>query len=251
MRARDLGRKLQRSEFFMNAASSLAARHIRTVYATSEVIRDPEDTGAKLLKYHPSIVAMWHGQFLLLPLFKPKTMPVYNMVAKHSDGEMIARTLLRFDMGLIRGGGAGGRGRDRGGAGALRGALKALRSNVTVALTTDVPPGPARIAGMGIVTLARMSGRPILPAAVATERFVALPTWSRMTINLPFTKLALVIGDPVYVPNDADEATMEICRQQVEAGMNVATNRAYELAGGDVRRTAPKPPPAPCCTPAI
>ena len=112
------------------------------------------------------IVAMWHGQFLLLPLIKPKTVPVHNMVAKHTDGEMIARTLLHFDMGLIRGAGAGEKGKDRGGAGALRAALKALRANITVALTTDIPPGPARVAGMGIVTLARMSGRPIVPLAV-------------------------------------------------------------------------------------
>ncbi|MGO8952949.1 MAG: glycosyltransferase N-terminal domain-containing protein [Rhodomicrobium sp.] len=243
--AKGVGRRLQQSEFFLNAVSGLAARHIRSVHATSEVIRDPADTDAKLLEYHPSIVAMWHGQFLLVPLIKPKTMPVSDMVAKHTDGEMIARTLLRFDMGLIRGAGAGEKGKDRGGAGALRAALKALRGNTTVALTTDIPPGPARVAGMGIVTLARMSGRPILPVAVATGRFVALPTWSRLTVNLPFTKLAMVVGDPIYVPRDASEEEMEAFRQQVEAGMNATTDRAYRLAGSDSRKTAPKPPRAP------
>ena len=179
---------------------------------------------------------MWHGQFLLLPHIKPKTMPVSDMVAKHSDGEMIARTLVRFDMGLIRGAGAGEKGKDRGGAGALRAAVKALRQNITVAMTTDIPPGPARIAGMGIVTLARMSGRPIVPAAVATGRFFTLPTWSRLTINLPFTKLAMVVGDPIYVPRDADEETLEALRQKVEAGMNATTERAYKLAGSDAQQ---------------
>ena len=107
-------------------------------------------------------------------------------------------------------------------------------------MTTDIPPGPARVAGMGIVTLARMSGRPIVPVAVATGRFFALPTWSRLTINLPFTKLAMVVGDPIYVPRDADEEAMEALRQEVEAGMNAATERAYKLAGSDARKTAPK-----------
>ena len=77
----------------MNALGSLAARYIRFVHSTSKVIREPADTDAKLLQIHPLIVAMWHGQFLLLPLVKPKTMPVSDMVAKHTDGEMIARTL--------------------------------------------------------------------------------------------------------------------------------------------------------------
>lgn len=239
-RVKALGRKLQRSEVFLNAAGSLAARYIRFVYATSQVVREPLDTDAGMLKYHPSVVAMWHGQFLLLPLIKPETMPISDMVAKHSDGEMIARILLRFNMGLIRGAGAGEKGKDRGGAGALRAAIKALRQNITVGMTTDIPPGPARVAGMGIVTLARMSGRPILPAAVATKHFFTLPTWSRLTINLPFTKLALVLGDPIYVPRDADEAAMEAIRQRVEAGMNETTARAYKLAGSDARKTLPR-----------
>ncbi len=94
---------------------------------------------------------------------------------------------------------------------------------------------------MGIVTLARMSGRPIVPLAVATGRFITLPTWSRFTVNLPFTKLAMVAGEPIHVPRDADEAAMEECRQRVEAGMNAATGRAYELSGGRIERTLPKP----------
>ncbi len=239
-KAKGLGRRLQQSEFFLHAASSLAAGHIRTVLNTSEAIREPAETDAYLEKLNPMIAAMWHGQFLLLPLVKPKSVSVVNMVAKHTDGEMIGRTLLHFDMGLIRGAGSGDSDKDRGGAGALRAALKALKSNVTVAMTADVPPGPARVAGMGIVTLARISGRPIVPFATATSRFLTLPTWSRLTINLPFTKLAMVVGQPIYVPRDADDATMEHFRQRVEAAMNATTERAYELAGGDVRRTLPK-----------
>jgi len=237
---RKIGRRIQQSEFFMNSAGALAARHIKTVFATSKIIRHPEDTDSYLEKLAPMIVAMWHGQFLLLPLIKPKTVPVSNMVAKHLDGEMIGRALLHFDMGLIRGAGAGETGKDRGGAGALRAAMKALRSGTTVALTTDVPPGPARVAGLGIVMLAKMSGKPVVPLAIATSRFFTLPTWSRFTINLPFSKLAMVAGDPIYVPRDTDEDGLEAYRVQIERAMNQATERAYRLAGSDASRTEPK-----------
>jgi 3-deoxy-D-manno-octulosonic-acid transferase len=107
-------------------------------------------------------------------------------------------------------------------------------------MTTDIPPGPARVAGMGIVMLAKMSGRPIVPVAVATNRFFTLPTWSRFTINLPFSKLAMVAGDPIYVPRDAEGDELEELRQRVEAAMNAVTERAYALAGSDAKRTAPK-----------
>ena len=115
---RGWGRRLQQSEFLLDTAGKLAAHHIRTVHSTSKIIREPADTDSYLEKLNPMIVAMWHGQFLLLPLIKPKTVPVHNMVAKHADGEMIGRALLHFDMGLIRGAGAGESGKDRGGVGA-------------------------------------------------------------------------------------------------------------------------------------
>ncbi len=91
---------------------------------------------------------------------------------------------------------------------------------------------------MGIVTLGAHVGAAYRAARVATGRFITLPTWSRFTINLPFTKLAMVAGEPIYVPRDADEAAMEDYRRQVEAAMNAATERAYELAGSDARKTA-------------
>ncbi len=244
-RAKSIGRRVQQSEFFMNAIGKLAARHIRTVFTTSEIIREPADTDSYLESLNPMIVAMWHGQFLMLPLIKPAAVPVQCMVARHADGEMIGRTLLHFDMGLIRGAGAGDSDKkDRGGAAALRDLLKAIRANITVAMTADIPPGPARVAGMGIVTAARISGRPIVPLAIATGRFVTLPTWSRFTINLPFTKLAMVAGDPIHVPRDIGADGLEAYRQKVEAAMNAATARAYELAGSHASKTLPKSPAA-------
>jgi 3-deoxy-D-manno-octulosonic-acid transferase len=109
--------------------------------------------------------------------------------------------------------------------------LRALASGATVAITADVPPGPARKAGGGIATLAAMSGRPVVPFAIATRRFIALPTWSRFTINLPFSTLAIVIGDPVRVAPGNDTPTIETARLAIERGLAEVTARAYALAG--------------------
>ena len=98
-------------------------------------------------------------------------------------------------------------------------------------MTADVAPGPARKAGNGIVMLAKLSGRPIVPCAMATNRYLTLNNWSAFTINLPFSKLGIVVGDPVRVPEDADSAALEAARIAVERGLNQATARAYELAG--------------------
>ncbi|HAH65770.1 MAG TPA: 3-deoxy-D-manno-octulosonic acid transferase [Rhizobiales bacterium] len=212
--------------------SALAAAYIRLVYATSTIKRDPTDTDAKLFAAHPQILAMWHGQFLLLPKLKPtRPADVRAMVSRHGDAEIVGSVLTRFGMSLIRGAGAGKRRRDRGGATAVRESLRALAGGATVAMTADVPPGPARKAGEGIATLAALSGRPVVPFAIATRRFMTLPTWSAFTVNLPFSTLSIVIGNPVKVAPGNDADTIETARLAVERGLAEVTARAYALAG--------------------
>ena len=220
-------------------AGRVVARYIDLVHRTSRIITDPADIDAYLEEHHPAIVAVWHGQFMMAPQAKPLRFPLAIILARHGDAELFAGALSRFNTTLIRGAGAGGRRKDRGGVYALRAAIRTLEEGVSVGMSGDMPPGPARICGLGIVTLARLSGRPIVPLAVATRRFQVLNTWSRMTINLPFGTLACAFGEPIYVAHGADAAALEVARLAVEQGLNRTTARAYELAGGDIRRTLP------------
>ena len=101
--------------------SALAARYIGWVYATSDIVREPQDSEAQLFAEHPQILAIWHGQFLLLPEMKPqRPAEVRAMVSRHGDAAVIGAVLERFGIRLIRGAGAGKRRRNRGGATALR-----------------------------------------------------------------------------------------------------------------------------------
>jgi len=228
--------RIQNSPAFLKGFGGLLAGYIHLVHRTSAIVREPADLVAVAHRYHPGILAMWHGQFLMLPMINEAKIPVSAMVSRHQDAEFISHALTRFDMGLIRGAGAGSRKTDRGGARALRSAVEALRADTTVAMTADVPPGPARIAGIGIAMIARISGRPILPAAIATQRYLAVNAWDRFTFNLPFSKLAMVIGDPIWVPRNADGSEMEAARRAVEDGLNAVTAQAYELAEADPKR---------------
>jgi lysophospholipid acyltransferase (LPLAT)-like uncharacterized protein len=108
--------------------------------------------------------------------------------------------------------------------------LRALADGTTVALTADIPKR-ARVAGLGIVTLARLSGRPIAPVAVVTSRRFDFKSWDRASIGKPFGRGAIVVGDFIQVPPDADEATMEALRRQVEKGLDEAHAQAYAKVG--------------------
>ena len=51
----------------------------------------------------------------------------------------------------------------------------------------DDVPKVARIAGIGIIQLAQLSGRASLPAAVVTSRRKVLDIWDRTAVNFPFS----------------------------------------------------------------
>ncbi len=220
-------------------AGRAAARLIELVHRTSRIVFEPAGAPEELAKHHPAIIAVWHGQFMMLASERPKHVPFAAMVARHGDAEVIGEAMSKIGIELIRGAGAGTRQKDRGGAHALRAAMKALEDGKSIVMTADVPPGPARISGTGIIALARLSGRPIVPAAVASSRYTSLNTWSRMTVNLPYSKLAYVVGAPIIVPREASEAQVDAKRIEVETALNRITARAYELAGADPRRATP------------
>lgn len=236
MRKRLFGKNILRG-----VTGPLLAQYVRFVRRTSTVTYEPADCVEQFVADAPQIVAMWHGQFVLIPATGGvDRVRTHAMVARHGDGDLIGKVLSAFGVPMIRGAGAGGRRRDRGGAAALRAAIRALDDGDNVAMTADVPPGPARMVGTGIVTLARMSGRPIRPVAVASSNYWAFDTWSRMTLNLPFSRIGFVVGEPIVVPRQADAATLDHARKRVEMELNRVTRRAYELARSDPTRATPR-----------
>ncbi len=108
--------------------------------------------------------------------------------------------------------------------------VQALADGWNVATTADVPKR-ARVAGLGVIMLARESGRPILPVAIATSRFKRLNNWDRSVINLPFGRGIMAAGELIHVPPDADDAAMEILRQQLEGALNAVNRLAYTRVG--------------------
>src|SRR5690606_23868463 len=103
--------------------------------------------------------------------------------------------------------------------GALAGFVEmkaALEEGACVTMTADISNLAARRAGLGIVSLARASGRPIVPIAYASSRRVDVKSWDRSTINLPFGRSVVAVGLPVSVPDDADSAVLEAKRLEVE-----------------------------------
>jgi lysophospholipid acyltransferase (LPLAT)-like uncharacterized protein len=225
-------RNVLRSSVVQRALGFLAAEYLRLVWLTTRFEFDPPDVYDRALPHQPLIFAFWHGQHFMTPFIKnKKEYKAKVLISKHRDGEFNAIAAERLGIATIRGSGDhGGAFHRKGGVGAFREMVQALAEGWNIATTADVPKR-ARVAGLGVIMLARDSGRPILPFAMVTSRYIRLKNWDSTTINLPFGRGAVVGIDAVEVPPDADAETMERLRQQVETYLNEATRLAYAKVG--------------------
>ena len=227
-----LVRNALRSSWLQRAAGFLAAEFLRLVWRTNKFSFDPPNVYEIVEPQQPAIFAFWHGQHFMTPFIKTKESHRGKvLISRHRDGEYNAIAAERLGIGTIRGSGDHGSAFHRkGGVGAFKEMVRALEENYNIALTADVPKR-SRVAGLGIIMLARETGRPIMPFAMATSHFVRLNNWDRTTINLPFGRGALVGGEIIIVPPDADAETMEDLRARLEITLNDATRRAYVQVG--------------------
>jgi len=223
-------KRIATSSAFQETVGAVAASYLRLVWRTSRITLEPAGIYEKVQM--PAIVAMWHGQHFMAPFIKrddPRHR-VKVLISRHRDGEINARAAERLDIGTIRGSGAhNGEFHRKGGAAAFAEMLKALDEGYNIAMTADVPK-VARVAGFGVVKLAQYSGRPIYAVAMASRRRIELDNWDRSAVNLPFSRMAIVASNAIYVAQDSDEAGLEAARQRVESELNRVTARAYEIA---------------------
>ncbi|WP_375785273.1 lysophospholipid acyltransferase family protein [Bradyrhizobium sp. Pha-3] len=227
-----LFRDLLRSGFVQRALGVLAAEYLRLVWYTNRFSYQPSDVYGVVEPLMPAIFVFWHGQHFMTPFIKTKdSYRAKVLISRHRDGEFNALAVERLGIGTIRGSGDhSGAFHRKGGVGAFLEMVRTLEDGCNMATTADVPKR-ARVAGLGAIMLARETGRPIVPFAMVTSRFIRLKNWDSTTINLPFGRGAVVGIEPVYVPPDADAATMEKLRQHVENLLNEATRRAYAAVG--------------------
>ena len=224
-------KSIARSRPVQETLGFLVAGYLKLVQRTNRFVMEPADAYERIGPQMPVIAAMWHGQHFMIHFAKRPQDRAASLVSRSGDGEFNAIALRHLGIRAIRGSGARGRDiRKKGGVQAMRAMLKALAGGEMVVMTADIPK-ISRVCGQGIVTLAQMSGRPIVAVAVVTSRRIDFNSWDKASIGLPFGRGAMVLGEPVHVPRDADADALEAFRQQVERELDAVHERAYALIG--------------------
>ncbi len=125
-----------------------------------------------------------------------------TLIAPGRDGDWATEAVKLLGGRVVRGA------TERGGTQALSRLLRGLPGDDgPLALVVDGPLGPSGIPKGGAVVCAARTGRPLRPAAAAGRRaLVVTRSWSSIWIPVPFTRVVVVIGEPLHVPPGLDRA---------------------------------------------
>jgi lysophospholipid acyltransferase (LPLAT)-like uncharacterized protein len=168
------------------------------------------------------IMAFFHGRVLTATYFF-RDRGIVVMISENFDGEWIARIIERFGYGTSRGS------TSRGGQRALLQLKRRMEEGRPAGFAVDGPRGPAGLVQPGAVWLAKLTGNPVVPFHMEASKAWTLGSWDRTQIPRPFTTVSLVVGAPIYVSSDADDAAVESKRAEVEAALRALERRAAAL----------------------
>lgn len=156
------------------------------------------------------ILAVWHGRLLMVPIGYKGRM-IKCLISHHTDGEMLVKFMRRFGHGTVRGSSS------RGGAMAMREMLKEIKA-VDIAVTPDGPRGPKFIVQDGIISLARLTGVPIVPVTFGASKKKIFASWDALELPYPFSRGAFMWGEPIYIRKNDDlaEKKAELQRRLIE-----------------------------------
>ncbi len=161
----------------------------------------------------------WHNRLMYLCPALPKNVlrNTSAVISASRDGQYLADFISFFGSKALRGSSS------RKGANALLGAIKAIESDRNVAFTPDGPRGPMYKIKSGPIMLASKTGGVIVPFVLNSSRCWKLKSWDAFQIPKPFSSITMILGEPINVPPDADEETLEHFRVKAENALLAIT----------------------------
>ncbi|MBI5244766.1 MAG: lysophospholipid acyltransferase family protein [Elusimicrobia bacterium] len=200
------------------AAPYLAYSYLTFVGKTSRVHWLGLDHVEALARFgRPFIYAFWHQRQALFT-YTHRGIDGSVLVSRSRDGEIIAETMRLSAIPCVRGSSS------RRAAESAKELLDILAAGRCAGITPDGPKGPARKVKDGAVFLAMKSGCALLPITNAASRvFIVERAWDRFQLPLPFSRICVHHGTPIFVRPDDDPKKKA---QELENSLNAITEEA-------------------------
>jgi len=174
----------------------------------------------------PFVLAFFHGRLFLLAQ-SLLGWPAVVMISSSYLGEIQTRIVHNFGYTTIRGS------RSRAGPRVLAKMVGHVRKGSIGFFAVDGPRGPGREVKPGVVFVAKKLNVPVVPISTSAWPSVILKSlWDRFLLPLPFSKVIIHLGEPIYLENDlSEECIQEDCLrigrslEKLEAEADVLSGR--------------------------
>ena len=168
----------------------------------------------------PVILCLWHNRLALgLPVYRSFFLAaqphrrVAVLVSASRDGALLARLFEHHGVQPVRGSSS------RRGAQALRELIRWAGKGYDLAITPDGPRGPKYVVQEGVITLAQITGLPIVPFVAQIHSKKIFDSWDGFQLPFPFSRCDVHVGEFLRVPREADDEEHEAARQTLERRM--------------------------------
>jgi lysophospholipid acyltransferase (LPLAT)-like uncharacterized protein len=205
-------------QWYQRAIAWLIYAIIRTVSATLRYRREDRSGYISVPIPGPAIYCVWHNRLALcMPAYfdyvkkHRNTSGMAAMVSASKDGGFLTGILECFSVQPVRGSSS------RRGPQALLELTTWAERGYDLAITPDGPRGPRYVVQEGVMSLAQLTGLPIVPVSYSLNWKIRVKSWDRFQIPLPFSRCEMIYEKPIYVPREATDAEREQLRLQLEA----------------------------------
>ncbi|MGD9895984.1 MAG: lysophospholipid acyltransferase family protein [Candidatus Methylacidiphilaceae bacterium] len=169
----------------------------------------------------PLIFAFWHNRLLIMPALYSRHFAgrkLAALVSASNDGDLLARLLSQFGFEAARGSSS------RRGSLGFRSILRLGREGRDIAVTPDGPRGPRYRLQDGVLQVAQLLQRSILPIQCRFSRKWELQSWDRFQIPHPFSACRIRVGPLIAPPKDGSLSEVATCRNVLEEALRDDTN---------------------------
>jgi len=172
----------------------------------------------------PAIYCVWHNRLALcLPIYNKFARPhnptegMAAMASASKDGAFLGAIIQCFGVHPVRGSSS------RRGPQAMLELTSWAERGYDLAITPDGPRGPRYVVQPGVISLAQLTGRPIIAASYNLRWKIQVKSWDRFQVPLPFSVCEVRLAQPFTVPREATDAERELLRVKLESTLRELT----------------------------
>lgn len=208
----------KRSKWWTRPLGHLVWFLITSVCATLRKRVIYRGNAAEILGKKQAIIALWHNRtFTPCYVYRycvDSKVPMSMLTSASKDGALLATVAEDYGMRSVRGSS------NRRGVAGFRDMLRELEDGCCMCITPDGPKGPRYKSHAGVIRLASVSGLPILPLCFDFSGYWRIKkAWDGFVIPRPFSKVTVLVQEPLYVPADLDEDSQKEYMEKLDAMM--------------------------------